>query len=230
MKDSDRAPGALEEGLEQLYRDRFPAAMHERRKAAWRALCEGCFSRHVGAEDRVLEVAAGYCEFINAVRCREKVAIDLNPDTRKHAAEGVEVHLGDASRLTETLPESSFDVVFMSNFLEHCRDREQVLAVLDGCRSVLKSGGRVLVMGPNWRHAWREYFDFFDHRIPLSHEGLKEALQLTGFEIEHVVPRFLPYSFRSRLPSHPLLIRLYLLIPPPLRPLAKQFFVVARKR
>jgi len=222
-----RAP--LEEGVDRIYRDRFPETMHERRRAAWRALCAGWFSRFVEPGDRVLEIAAGYCEFINAVRCREKVAVDLNPDTRLHAAAGVEVRTADAARLGESLPEASFDVAFTSNFLEHCRDREHVLDVLRSAFAVLRPGGRLLVMGPNWKYAYREYFDFFDHRVALSHEAVREALRLAGFEVELVVPRFLPFSFKSRLPSHPALIRLYLWIPAALRPFAKQFFLVARR-
>ena len=41
-----------------------------------------------------------------------------------------------------------------------------------------------------------------------------------------LLPRFLPFSLKSRLPKSPYLVRLYLRLP--LRPLAKQMLVVAR--
>jgi len=37
---------------------------------------------------RVIEVAAGYCEFINNIRAQRKGGIDINPETIKHAPVG----------------------------------------------------------------------------------------------------------------------------------------------
>ena len=44
-----------------------------------------------------------------------------------------------------------------------------------------------------------------------------------------VLPRFLPYTTKSRLPQHPLLVRLYLRVPLAQRLLGKQAWVVAVK-
>jgi hypothetical protein len=82
----------LEAAVDQLYRNRFPAEMLVRRNAVWRVLCRGWFDRYVPGSARVLEIGAGYCEFINNVAAAERVAIDLNPETRLHAAANVVVH------------------------------------------------------------------------------------------------------------------------------------------
>ena len=83
---------------------------------------------------------------------------------------------------------------------------------------------------PNIRYAYREYWDFFDHHVALSHGSLSEALQMTGFHIEVLRPRFLPYTTKSRLPQAAWLVRLYLACPPAQWLLGKQMLVVARKQ
>lgn len=219
----------LEASVEELYRHRFPEKILGQRTAVWRTLCRSWFSRYVPEEGRVLEVAAGYCEFINNIPAAQRVAIDLNPETRRYAAPGVIVHRAPAEAIADTFPRGTFDAVFMSNFLEHCRSRDQVLEVLRGCGSVLAPGGRVLILGPNFRYCYRDYFDYFDHYLPLTEKAVAEALHLAGFEVELVQPRTLPYTFRSRLPSWPWLVRLYLRLPWAWPLFGKQFFLVGRK-
>jgi hypothetical protein len=56
-----------------------------------------------------------------------------------------------------------------------------------------------------------------------------EHLYAAGFEVTAVIPRFLPYSFRGRLPSSPALARSYLRLPALWRVLGKQFLVLGTK-
>jgi SAM-dependent methyltransferase len=215
--------------VELLYRHRFPPCDRARRNAVWKVLCRQWFSRYVPAKARVLEVAGGYCEFINNIEAAERVTIDLNPETSGSALPGVVVHQIAAERLAEVLPHSYFDVVFMSNFLEHCKSREAILEVLQGTRLVLKPKGRLLVLGPNFRYCYRHYFDYFDHRLPLTEKAVVEALQLVGLEIELIKPRTLPFTFRSSLPQWPWLVSLYLRFPFLWPLFGAQFFIVARR-
>jgi SAM-dependent methyltransferase len=219
----------LEKHVDRIYRNRFPQKVQDRRSAVWRILCRSWFSRYIPAGARVLEVAAGYCEFINNIPASKKVAVDLNPETQLHAAGDVIVHQIAAERLGEVVPQDDFDTAFMSNFLEHCRTREQVLAVLSAVHDALKPGGCVLILGPNFRCCPREYYDFFDHHLALTDKSVAEALELTGFDVAVVQPQTLPFTFRSRLPSWPWLVWLYLQLPLLWRFFGAQFFLVGRK-
>ena len=84
-------------------------------------------------------------------------------------------------------------------------------------------------MGPNIRYLYAEYWDFYDHHLPLSHLSVREGLAINGFDIEQVVDRFLPYSMQSRLPSGNLLLKIYLNLPFAWRFFGKQFLVTGRK-
>jgi SAM-dependent methyltransferase len=219
----------LESLVDRIYRNRFPQEILARRSAVWRVLCQSWLARYIPRGARILEVAAGYCEFINNIPADERVAVDLNPETRLCAAPDVVVHEIDAERLGEVIPPAHFDAAFMSNFLEHCRTREQVLAVLRAVATVLKPGGRVLILGPNFRYCTRDYYDYFDHHLPLTEKSVAEALRLAGFDVELAQPRTLPYTFRSRLPSWPWLVWLYLRLPWLWRFFGAQFFLVGRR-
>jgi SAM-dependent methyltransferase len=230
MAQSDLTAGDLTGELSGMYRERFPTALRERRLALWRTLHRGWFSKFVGAQDRVLEIAPGYCEFLNALDPKqERVGVDLNKDTASFAAPGITIHNTSAEKLAEVLPAGHFDVAFTSNFFEHCHNRDQILQIMRATRQVLRPGGRFLILGPNFRYCAGNYFDYFDHHLPLTDQSIQEALVLAGFEIERCWARLLPFTMRGKLPSWPWLVALYMKLPPLWRLFGAQFFVVARR-
>jgi SAM-dependent methyltransferase len=218
----------MDEALDRVYAARFDARVDDR-VLLWETLCDAYFQQFVGPDDAILDVAAGYCEFINAVRAGRKIAVDLNPNAAQRAGSDVEVVRCRSSELPAEL-DGQLDVVWVSNFLEHLRDSEELLDTLTAINRVLREGGRLLVLQPNIRLTKEAYWDFIDHSLPITEKRLAEALQLTGFTIETMRVRFLPYTADSRRPIVPSLIRLYLKLPPAQWLLGKQSFVVARKR
>ena len=216
--------------FENLYRNRFKdQTAHNSKNNLWKVLCRSFFQRYVDRNAVVLDLAAGYCEFINNIECKRKIAIDINEDVRRFASDDVEVHLAGSDDLS-VLKDDSVDVVFISNFFEHLPNKDAVLAALSECNRVLKPSGNILIMQPNIRFAYREYWDFFDHILPISDKSLCEALQLLEFDIRKVIPQFLPYSTKSGLPQHTFFVKWYLRLPFVWHFLGKQFFVAAQKK
>lgn len=119
----------LEGELERLYANRFPEAERRAKAELWRTLCDAFFDRYIPGDGAVLDVGAGYCDFINSVRARRKVAVDLNPDTPRHAAEGVEVHSLPLETLGDAIEPGTIDVAFASNVFEHLRGPDALLEV-----------------------------------------------------------------------------------------------------
>ena len=195
-----------------------------RRAAVWREIAR-YLQRWVPETGAVADLGAGHCGFINAIRAREKHAVDPWEGAAAHAAPGVLVHRAPAHAL-EFFKEGTLDAVFASNLLEHL-DAKTLGHTLAEIRRTLRPGGRFLIIQPNFRYAYKVYFDDYTHEKIYTHESLKDTLLAAGVEVEHVEPRFLPFSFKSRLPASPWLVRLYLALP--WRPLAGQMFLVARK-
>lgn len=86
-----------------------------------------------------------------------------------------------------------------------------------------------MILQPNIRYAYKEYWDFFDHHIPLSDKSLIEVLQIVGFRIEQVLPKFLPYTTKIKIPEKPFLVKVYLKIPSIWKIMGKQMFILGRK-
>jgi ubiquinone/menaquinone biosynthesis C-methylase UbiE len=215
--------------LEQLYRHRFEEAELPRKLAIWKVLCDDYFFRFVKPNDVVIDVGAGYCEFINNIRCGKRIAVDLNPRVHEFASKEVEVRNESCTNLA-SFSDRSADVVFMSNFLEHLPSKQMVFDTLAEAKRILREGGRLIILQPNVKLIPGAYWDFFDHHTPLTDNSLVEAVTMLGMRPAHVVTRFLPYTTKSLLPQAPWLVRLYLKVPLAWWFLGKQSLVVAEKR
>lgn len=214
--------------LETLYRHRFPEHELKHKNAIWQVLCRQFFSRHVRATDTVVDMGAGYCEFINNIEAANKIAVDLNPETSRFADDDVRVIQQPCNKVDQLQPGTA-NVVFMSNFLEHLPNKQAVLDTFHEAHRILAPDGTIIIVQPNIRFLYDEYWDFFDHHTPLTDRSLVEGLELAGFAPQVVIPRFLPYTTKSRLPQAPWLVGLYLRCPPAWRLLGKQAFVTATK-
>ena len=152
----------------------------------------------------------------------------MNPDAGKFLKQEIEFIAANGINLADLL-RHEVDVVFTSNFLEHLPDKKALTDFLDQVWAILAPGGRYLIMGPNLRYAPGQYWDAFDHYLGLTHMTFIEALELKGFSIRICIDRFLPYTTKWALPTHPWLVWLYLALPFVWPLLGRQFFIIAEK-
>ena len=214
--------------LASIYRSRFAITGLDKRRHVWKILCDDFFQAYVPPRSSVLDLACGYGEFINNIKAAEKFGVDLNPDSPSHLLPDVHFKLTSAYDLSH-IADNSLDCVFTSNFLEHLPDKSACDTVLKEVRRILKPGGKFMILGPNIRYAYKEYWDYYDHYLALSHLSLVEGLMLAGYRPETVIDRFLPYTMNNATPTAGWMIRLYLRLPLVWKLLGKQFFVIAGK-
>ena len=212
-----------EDDLEDRYHETY-LKYDNRRSVLWRTLIRYHFAKFIPHDSTVLDLGAGYADFINEVQAKKKIAVDLWPGLRDHALPDVEVIIGSVTDLT-TIDDSSVDLAFASNVFEHLTHAE-LKAVLRGLSRILSPRGRLLLLQPNYYYAYRKYFDDYTHVSIFSHVSIAEFLTANGFTVTDVKPRFLPLTIKGRLPVHPWLIRAYLALP--IKPLAKQMLISAR--
>jgi ubiquinone/menaquinone biosynthesis C-methylase UbiE len=216
------------ENIARLYANRFPMAARQRKERIWQVLCRDFFQRYVKETDTLLEIASGFGEFIRNIHAERKIALDVSMEARAFLTDDIEFHQVSAQRMP-FLADNEIDVCFSSNFFEHLPSKDAMLEVLNEARRVLKPGALYVAMQPNIRYAPGEYWDYWDHHIPLTHRSAAEAFRLAGFHIVELYDRFLPFSTDGRLPQHPLLVKLYLKVPFMWQLLGRQFLLVARK-
>jgi SAM-dependent methyltransferase len=214
------------EDLQKIYRARFAGKSAYRQKV-WGVLCS-FFSRWISPQDAVLDLGAGHCEFINAVVCGTRFAMDLNLEAKEMANPDVTVIQQDCSQ-PWLVPPASFDVVFTSNFFEHLPSKAALERTLDEVFRSLKPGGRLIAMGPNIKIATGEYWDFFDHYLPLTELSLAGVAEKCGFSIAICRDRFLPYTMSASRQYPIFAVRAYLAMPFAWRFFGKQFLVIAEK-
>jgi SAM-dependent methyltransferase len=213
--------------LGKEYQQRFEA-LAPYRDSVWRVLAREFFQSYVNPNATVLDLGSGWGEFIRNIDASRKIAMDLNPDMPLRVGSGVETILQDCSQ-TWQVADSSLDIVFTSNFFEHLPDKDALRRTLQEARRCLKEGGRIICLGPNIRFLHGAYWDFWDHFLALTDRSMVEILTLTGFAVERVEPRFLPYSMSQGFTPPVGFISVYLRVPLLWRVLGKQFLVVGRK-
>jgi dolichol-phosphate mannosyltransferase len=211
-----------------IYSNRFSDADRAAKQRIWKVIVGSFFQKWVREEHTVLDLGCGQGEFLNAIRCRRRLGVDLMPGGQRFLDPAVEFHQGSVCEL-DHLDAGSVDVVFTSNLMEHLPGKSEAEQMLSEARRVLRPGGHFIAMGPNIRLLANDYWDFWDHLVPISDRSLAEALVTQGYSVDAVYPRFLPYTTKSRLPRWAWLVWCYLKCRPAWSVLGKQFLVIARK-
>ena len=213
--------------LPDIYDARFPEREVSAKDAVWREIVR-YLQRYVDAEAPVLDIACDRGHFIRWVKAKERWATDIRdvasalpPDVRFVQASGLD--------LVSVAPHAHFGTVFMSNYLEHLESGDAVIDQLRVAAGLARPGGRVIILQPNIRLVGSSYWDFIDHKVALTERSLLEAAELAGLRTTRLITRFLPYSTKGRLPSHPALVRAYLAFPPAWRILGKQTLYVGER-
>ncbi len=213
--------------LKEVYELRFDEADRAAKDAIWQEIGRH-LQRYIRPDAKVIDIACDRGYFIRHVHAAERWATDIRDvgatlpgDVRFIRASGLE--------LNEVVPNDYFDLAFFSNYLEHLPSNEAVLHQLRVAQAILRPGGRVLILQPNIRLLGGAYWDFIDHQAALTEKSLAEAATMAGFTTKKIVTRFLPYTTKSRLPQHPLLVRAYLAFSPAWWLLGRQTLYLGEK-
>lgn len=217
----------LSQTLSKQYDLRF-AANAAYRNRVWRVFCGEFFARFIARESAVLDVGAGWGEFINNIEAADRYAMDLNASAKEHLDPQVNCIRQDCSQPWQ-LAAGFLDVIFTSNFLEHLPDKASVERTVAEAHRCLKPGGLLICMGPNVKYVTGAYWDFWDHQVPITEASCAELLSLNGFAIETCTSRFLPYSMSNGWNPPVSLVKWYLRLPLLWPLFGKQFLVVGRK-
>lgn len=195
-----------------------------KRELLWKTLCSSYFQKLVCEKACVFELGAGYGHFINNIDCARKMALDKWEGMLDYLSPDVEGHVQDVTDLS-CIPDNSVDFVFASNLFEHLT-KNDFSRVLTQLRLKLRVSGTLNILQPNYRFAYREYFDDYTHISIYTDRSIRDFLACHGYGIIECKPRFLPLTIKSRMPVLPFLVSLYLAFP--YKPFGKQMFIRAK--
>ncbi len=194
------------------------------RVKVWKAICE-YLQKYIKISDTVVDLGSGYCDFINNINAFKKYAVDINPDGYKFCNKNVRF-INSSIKKIKHLKSNSINVIFASNLLEHFDDNELNDALSEFNR-ILRVGGTIILMQPNFKYAYKEYFDDYTHKKIFTHISLRDYFEANGYKAIDVLPKFLPFSLKSRLPKSYFLTKIYLASF--YKPMAKQMLLVIEK-
>jgi len=104
--------------------------------------------------------------------------VDLSNEA-KELLKDVEVEIVDIEKELLPYENESFDVVFNKSLIEHLNNPENFMREAS---RVLKPGGRLVTMTPDWESVYKIFYEDYTHRTPFTKESLHDIHQIFGFK------------------------------------------------
>lgn len=191
------------------------------RVKVWRAVTE-YLQPYIGTNKTVLDLGSGYGDFINLVEAKKKFALDISAEVKDYLSEEV-IFINKPADGLQSISSGSLDAVFSSNLMEHL-NRDELNRTMKEVKRCIGKEGVLILIGPNFRYAYKEYFDDYTHKTIYTHISLADIMHEFGFKPTKVVPRFLPLTLKSIMPKNYILTKLYLRSP--VSPFGKQMLLI----
>ncbi len=84
----------------------------------------------------------------------------------------------DLENDTWPFPDNYFDIIYNKSLMEHLRNPDRFLVE---ARRVLKPGGKIICLIPDWESNYKTYFDDFTHRTPFTSVSLSDIYKITDY-------------------------------------------------
>jgi SAM-dependent methyltransferase len=129
----------------------------------------------------VLDVGCGRGEFLRGfVRCG-LLGSGVDQSSIAEAICPLPTQIQTADLESEPLPflDDTFDVVFSKSVIEHFYYPEKLVLEM---KRVLRPGGIVITMCPDWEANYRIFFEDYTHRTPFTTTSLRDIQLIHGFE------------------------------------------------
>ena len=117
----------------------------------------------------------------------EVSGLDLSPESSNFAPD-LNISIIDADSGEIPFSDNCFDVIYSKSFLEHIRNPE---VFLKEAYRVLKPGGLIISLVPDWETQYKIFFDDYTHVNPFTFISLKNIQLANGFTDVEV------YKFRQ---------------------------------
>jgi SAM-dependent methyltransferase len=133
----------------------------------------------IKSSHKLLEVGCGRGDFLRGfIRCGIQCFGVDQSDMAKNICPEAEIKLAN---LEENIPfeDNSFDVVYSKSVIEHFYHPDRLFREM---RRVLKPGGRIISITPDWKSHYKIFYDDYTHRVPFTATSLNDIMLITSFE------------------------------------------------
>jgi SAM-dependent methyltransferase len=144
----------------------------------------------------ILDLGCGRGEFLNELinNGMEGHGIDIS-DFAIEFCPKAKINVIDIEKEKIPYPDNTFDVVYSKSFVEHFYYPEKIFNEI---YRVLKPGGTIITLTPEWQYIYLSFFEDFTHRTPFTNLSLREIQEMSGFkDIEVESFKQLPIIFEN---------------------------------
>ncbi len=131
------------------------------------------------AGDKLLEIGCGRGEFVTAfqdlgLECHAVERSEYSLRELKH----IEIKKADISKERLPYDDNVFDIVYHKSLIEHLYNPENLMKET---LRVLKPGGRVIILTPDWASQMKVFYEDFTHSKPYDVTSIADLLRVCGF-------------------------------------------------
>ena len=164
-------------------------------------LCDHIVSHYIEShyddisEKTILDVGCGKGNHLVAFARRGLNACGLDKlQESNEALDQFDIRECDLEKDPFPFENDSLDIVFSKSVIEHVANADNFLTET---KRVLKPGGLVILMCPDWKTQAHMYWDDYTHEKPWTRKGLQNALKIYNFQkIESNLFRQLPLLWK----------------------------------
>ena len=129
---------------------------------------------------KFLEIGCGNGDFLRVFKeigldCKGVDISEYSVNTLKE----LDVKKCDISKDKLPYDDETFDIVYHKSLIEHLVDPSNLMS--ESIR-VLKSGGKIVILTPDWKSQMSTFYDDFTHVKPYTKSSVERLLDLYGFE------------------------------------------------
>ncbi len=134
----------------------------------------------IKVDEKILDLGCGRGDFLNSFSKKNRLSfgVDASSEYQRYFPE-INVKICDLENELLPFEDEYFDVVFSKSVIEHFYYPEKIFKEVF---RVLKPGGKVITLTPDWTYNYKIFYEDYTHRTPFTRDSLKDFFLINGFQ------------------------------------------------
>lgn len=129
--------------------------------------------------DKLLEIGPGRGDFLLAFKKIGLLCYAVDIEVDPNLSKEVDVKKGNVERGQLPYDDGEFDVVYHKSLIEHLESPNELMKET---YRVLKPGGKVIILTPDWASQMKVFYEDITHKRPYDRTALADTLMMYGFK------------------------------------------------